>query len=1505
MARPSFAQPSAKPQPPLFRADGPAAQAASRSQLAARLRQYRAFTLDLAGLRSALAAAPLRSATASQPLELHLPLPDGSTQRFALWETPLLTPALAARYPGLHTYGGRGLDDPTALLSLTASPGNLHIQILSEQPGGAVYLEAASTGDAQHYVSYYARDVVAPAGSQRGCGAASLPKVPQPRPFGKAGGQLGRDAKLSQPVGPTLAVYRLVMTTTKEYTNSVHSAANGADYTDVMSNVAALVNDVRTIQERDLAVTMMLVGAHFYTSANDGAYDQSNDDQMVNRNRQNVETEFGAAAFDLGHLLTTNASGLAYLGVVGTSATGGTPFTYKAGGLSGNLNRTTPTAYFITSVFAHEIGHQFAASHTFNTNEGECGKSTRAATSAWEPGKGSTIMAYTDINCDAPEPNTIQAHSDAYYHTGSVEQMRTYIESIPSVGAQISSGNTSPLVTVPANRTIPQGTPFKLTATGTDADAADVSALRYNWEEIDLGSPSNLSTPQAAQDNVPLFRSVLPSTTGATRYFPSLNSLISNVTSSPVERLPTVARELNLRCTLRDYHAVSGSVATSTASGIVGGVALSNTVTLTVSAANATPFAITQPNTAVTWVAGSTHTVQWNGVGTKSSAVNCQTVNIRLSTDGGLTYPTLLAAAVPNADGTGSASITVPSLNTTAARLMVEAADNYFFDISDSNFTITTGPAVTGLSPAQGPTGSTVTISGSNFGTSAAGLGVTFNGVSGTIVSVSDGSITVTVPAQAQSGPVVVTRNGTGAGTASAGRFVVTPVVSGINPGSGPEGALVVVAGTGLAGASRITFNGASVPSSSFFNTNYTAAPNTIMVRVPLGATTGPVIVTTPAGSSNATVNFVVTTFTFSVLSVLPPLNGPIAESTNIQATFNAELNANNATTQLPIKVSSLQAGGRKAGTSSVSGSTVTFDPAVDFQAGEVVQVSVTTAARSNAGAELVKSYVSQLTTRTRATTGVSAGSNYATGAQPEHVVAGNLNGDAALDLVVANQADNTVSVLLNNGTGTNFTAAGAPIAVSGNPQSAALADLNNDGLLDLLVSCLSGTINVLKGNSDGTFSPQPSLNSVGPVQAVSVADLNGDGNLDLVAPLLYGGDAGYALIGMGNGTFGFTMSTYTGLPPAARSLALADFNEDGNLDLASASYSGVASNGSVSVHFGNGAGSFTLASSFPTAGAFYVVAADLNGDGHADIASTNTYATGAPLSVWLGTGGGLFASAITLRLSSGFAYTLSTGDYNGDGIIDLITPRGAFGAGPGVEVFSFLSGGFTGPTTITGFGNQPRFTALADVNNDRTLDFITANSTGDNTVSVALSKPAQPLPVELSAFTATVISESVVRLAWSTASEHNNMGFEVERGIDGHTFTKIGFAPGAGTRTAPQAYSLLDAPPPTESTLFYYRLRQINQDGTAAYSPVRTATLVESEVQLLVYPNPAHDAIQVHLSSLVPGTPLQLYDALGRLLGTFNVTANNAKTSLPLTDLPKGLYFIRYGQLSQRLTVE
>lgn len=1422
-----------------FRPDAGAARLATALPSAKQLRQYQAYTLDLAGLRRSLSGARLRSAGA--PLTVVLPQPDGTSQHFAVWEAPLLAPALAARNPNVRTYGGQGLDDRSAHLSLTVSTTGMVAQILTDQPAGAVYLEAADKDDTQHIISYYAKDVLPTTASPGACGTTTLPDVPPPpaaRPGRSPSAPGARTNAITQPIGPTLTVYRLIVTTTKEYSASVHSAANGTDSTDVLTNVLALVNNVRAIQERDLAVTMTLVNYKFYNSLLTGNYDQTNDTQMIQQNRINVENRFGTNSFDLGHLFASSGSGLAYVGVVANPAVAspysattvpasGPDLPYKAGAVSGNAGRSNPISYFSTNVIAHEMGHQFSAKHTFN---GGCATNRSAAT-AWEPGSGSTIMSYADVGCGA----TIEPRNDAYYHAGSIDQIRSYVESITasySAGTTFSSGNTPPTIAVPANKTIPQGTPFRLTATGADVDAADV--LQYNWEELDTGSLANVTDPQVAGDNFPLFRSILPSTGGATRYFPRLSYLGGSPTTTTnlSERLPTVSRLLNFKCTVRDYHAGAGAAYNATASGIVGGVTESSLVTLTVSAANSTPFAVLAPNTGAKWVAGSTQTVSWNGVGTKSSAVNCQTVNIRLSTDGGATYPTVLAAGVPNADGTGSASVTVPAgLNTTAARVMVEAADNYFFDISDSNFTITTGPVATSLSPASGPVGTVVTITGDNFGTAAADLSVTFTSLTGTVAatinSVTNTSIQVTVPAAALTGAVVVTRTGTAAGTSTAGSFGVTPKLSSLSATSGAEGSAVTLSGTGLGNALRVSFNGVLVQRLSFSATDYISQPNTITLNVPVGASTGPVVVTTAGGSSNA-VAFTVTSFTFSPLALRPPSGTAAAsELPFITAALNAAPNAT-ATTTAPLKVSSLQAGGRRAGTTTVSGNTVTFLPTTAFRAGEVVQATLTTAVTTGSAATpLARAYVSQFTTRARSATGLGTSADYTAGVgtRPESIVAGNLDADAALDLVMVNRTSNTVSVMLNNGTGTGFTpATGSPLAVGNTPLHAVLADLNNDGNLDLLVTCSGGTIplnsavNVFKGNGDGTFTAQASLTGLGFVGMTAVGDLNGDGNLDIVT------SAGTstlarAVIGLanvdasGNGNFTFTTSLYNNLGLGTLSVALADFDEDGRLDL-------VASNntaGTVSVRLGDGAGSFAGSISLPATGISQLTVADFTGDGHLDIASVNTFdaTNGRPVQVWVGGGDGTFTTPVIRLTPSVFAYSLSAGDYDGNGIIDIIAARAGSTAG-GVDIFSYnpASASFTGPVTKAAIGNQPRNVVVADLNNDRTLDFAGANSVGGNSFSVALGTAGTPL--------ATV--------------------------------------------------------------------------------PAAVASSVDG---LQVYPNPASGTATVQLGSGAATAPILLLNTLGQIVLNRPALAAGQVAQLPLAGLAPGLYIVRCGTLHQRLVIE
>ena len=118
----------------------------------------RPLTLDVAGLRAALATAPLETQAGAAPLVLVLPLPDGHTGRFALREAPVMAPELAARFPSIKTYAGVGLDDAAATVRLDLTPQAFHAQVLTGN-GNSFYIDPVTRTDAQHYLAFYRRDM--------------------------------------------------------------------------------------------------------------------------------------------------------------------------------------------------------------------------------------------------------------------------------------------------------------------------------------------------------------------------------------------------------------------------------------------------------------------------------------------------------------------------------------------------------------------------------------------------------------------------------------------------------------------------------------------------------------------------------------------------------------------------------------------------------------------------------------------------------------------------------------------------------------------------------------------------------------------------------------------------------------------------------------------------------------------------------------------------------------------------------------------------------------------------------------------------------------------------------------------------------------------------------------------------------------------------------------------------------------------------------------------------
>ena len=184
------------------------------------------------------------------------------------------------------------------------------------------------------------------------------------------------------------------------------------------------------------------------------------------------------------------------------------------------------------------------------------------------------------------------------------------------------------------------------------------------------------------------------------------------------------------------------------------------------------------------------------------------------------------------------------------------------------------------------------------------------------------------------------------------------------------------------------------------------------------------------------------------------------------------------------------------------------------------------------------------------------------------------------------------------------------------------------------------------------------------------------------------------------------------------------------------------------------------------------------------------------------------------------------------------------------------------------------------------------------------VSNASAPLPVELVRFTAEPLGADAL-LRWATASEKNNDRFEVEASADGRTFRRIGQVAGAGSSAQPREYQLTDLNIARyAASPVYYRLRQVDLDGTATYSPVRTVAVAAGPAALALFPNPTTDRAST-LTGAQPGTTVTVIDAVGRLVLAIPAdAAGTAALALP-HGLATGVYVVRVGGKALRLLVE
>ena len=605
-------------------------------------RETQPLTFELFNINTNLVHNKL-SISAKQETIIELPTPNG-IQRFLVKEASVFSDELVTKYPSIKSYVGVGVDDKTARVRFSKSNVGFHAMITSGNY--PMYLIDPYTKDKKTAIAYYKNKVVK---SDFECLVEdNSPKVRQNK-FQKATN--ANDGKLR--------TYRLAIVTTGEYSqfhltnqNVAAGATDAVKKAAVLSAINTTMTRVNGIFERDLGVTMKVVANNENIIFLDGATDNLTDndaDTLIDETQALCDATIGTANYDIGHAFSTgggSGAGLAGGGVVCIAG-------QKAEGVTGSASPINDT-YDIDFV-AHEMGHQFGANHTQNN---DCQRNNSTAV---EPGSASTIMGYAGI-CT---PN-VQTNSDAYFHSVSIAEMWNIVTTTATCGVQTATNNSAPVVNAGNDFTIPKSTPFVLKGSATDANAGN--NLTYNWEQID--NETATMPPVATSTSGPLFRT-LTSSTSPNRFMPALATVLAGSTSSTWEVVPSVSRTMNFSLTVRDN--------------VLNGGATNRDDTKITVDGNSGPFIITSQANATTLNGNSTQTINWNVANTTASPVSCSNVNILLSTDGGLTYPNVLASNTPN-DGTEQ--VTLPNITTSQARIKIEAVDNIFYAVNSINFSI-------------------------------------------------------------------------------------------------------------------------------------------------------------------------------------------------------------------------------------------------------------------------------------------------------------------------------------------------------------------------------------------------------------------------------------------------------------------------------------------------------------------------------------------------------------------------------------------------------------------------------------------------------------------------------------------------------------------------------------------------------------------------------------------------------------------------------------------------
>ena len=623
-------------------------------------REFKLFNLNAAPLRQVLFS--IVDAQSKRSTIITLPNADGNLEQYEVFEASNFEPELQARFPDIRAFSGRGINDRSATLKLSFSPRGIQTMVFR-------------SGRENEFIEAYSadRNVYAVFRSQRPAGA--LPWTCSTPDEKLATGLNNQVDSYVARSGGNLKTIRLAQSVTAEYSN-YFGATSSAQVSLVLAAVNATMTRCNGVYEKDLALHLNLIAnttnVFYYNPSTDPYSPPSQMGQWNSQLQSTLTSVIGEANYDIGHLFGASGGG-GNAGCIGCVCVNGS----KGRGITSPADAIPEGDNFDIDYVVHEVGHQLGANHTFSMSLEGTGVNK-------EVGSGITIMGYAGITGQDVAP-----HSIDIFHQASIAQIQANLNT-KTCPVTTTLANATPVVNAGADYTIPISTPFALTGSATDANSGDV--LTYCWEQNDNASSGQTGSASVANPSKPSGPNWISfvGSTSPTRYFPKMQTILAgqNV-SGPLqggdagantEALSSVSRTLNFRLTVRDNAPYSPSAPVSV------GQTQFDDVLINVTNSSG-PFAVTAPNTAVSWAGNSTQTITWSVNNTTAAPVSCANVKISISTDGGTTFSTLIATT-PN---DGNQAVTIPNTPTNTARIKVEAVGNIFFDISNTNFTITTG----------------------------------------------------------------------------------------------------------------------------------------------------------------------------------------------------------------------------------------------------------------------------------------------------------------------------------------------------------------------------------------------------------------------------------------------------------------------------------------------------------------------------------------------------------------------------------------------------------------------------------------------------------------------------------------------------------------------------------------------------------------------------------------------------------------------------------------------